>query len=128
MPALLGETLILDVHAGDAELLVFAHGTDHVQLVAVSGIGIGDHRDIDGRRDAASVGGHLAHGDQTVVGVAQRRRCPRAGHVDGGKAGALDGTGADAVVGARRRQHGGLGQQGAQLVGYSHRRILLAVG
>ena len=45
MPAFFGETLILDVEPGDAALLVLAHRARHVELVAIAGVGIGDHRD-----------------------------------------------------------------------------------
>jgi hypothetical protein len=47
MPAFLGGDLVLDVECGDPRLLVLADRADHVDRVAVAGVGIGDDRDGD---------------------------------------------------------------------------------
>ena len=90
MAAFLREDLVLDVHGGDAAPFVFAHRAHHVELVAVAGVGIGDHRQADRARDPAGVVDHLGHAWQAVVGIAERRRGAGAGHVDGSEAGVLD--------------------------------------
>ena len=112
--AFLREALVLDVEPGDAALLVLAHGPRHVELVAVAGIGVGDHRDFHRGGEAAGVVRHLAHGEEAVIGVAERRGGAGAGHVHGGKAGLLDGARADAVVSAGRDQQAVLREQPAQ--------------
>ncbi len=104
--ALLREALVLDVQAGDAAPLVFAHRTGRIELVAVAGIGIGDDRHIDGGGDPAGIVRHLRHGDEPVVGIAERRRGAGAGHVDGIEAGLRDGARGDAVIGAGRDRVG----------------------
>ena len=48
MAALLRRDLILDMEPGDPGFLVLAHGADHIDRVAVAGIGVGDDRDRDG--------------------------------------------------------------------------------
>ena len=51
VPALLRGHLVLDVDPGDPGRLVGADGADHVQRVAVAGVGVGDHRDVHAGRD-----------------------------------------------------------------------------
>ncbi len=105
MAALLGKALVLEMQAGDPALLKFAHRARHVELVTIAGIGIGDHRDFHGGGQTARILRHLGHSDEAVIGIAQRGRSARAGHVDDGKAGLLDDPCADAVIGTRRHDH-----------------------
>ena len=105
MAALLREALILDMQAGDAAPLVFADGARGIELVAIAGVGIGDHRHVDRGRDAPGIVGHLRHGHEAVVRVAERRGRAGAGHVDGRKARLRDGARRNAVIGARRHDH-----------------------
>jgi hypothetical protein len=118
--ALLREALVLDVQPGDAAPLVLAHGAGGVELVAVAGIGVGDHRNVDGRGDTSGIVGHLRHCEEAVVGIAERRRGAGAGHVDRVEAGLHDGARGDAIVGAGRDHHAAALQQLAQLPGSSH--------
>src|SRR5439155_23149697 len=53
--ALLRGDLILDVDGGHAGALVLLHGADHVDRVAVAGIGVGDHRQVPGGDDSRGV-------------------------------------------------------------------------
>src|SRR5205814_9819435 len=70
--------------------------------VALPGVGVGEVRNLDGRREYTRVVGHL--GEARVAEIRQaepRGRGAVARHVDGGKARALDEARGDAVVGAR---------------------------
>ena len=60
VPALLGHHLVLELDPGDAGLLVQLHRADDVDRVAVAGVGVGDHRHVDGGDDPAGVVDHLA--------------------------------------------------------------------
>ena len=124
--ALLREALVLDVQAGDAAPLVLPHRARRVELVAVAGIGIGDHRHVDGRGDAAGIVGHLRHGDEPIVGIAERRRRAGAGHVDRAEAGLRDGARGDAVVGAGRDGQAVALQQLPELPCSTHGRLLVS--
>ena len=66
--AFLREFLILDVNPGNAAVLEFAHRAKDVELVAVAGIGIGDHGPFDGGGDAPGIGHHLGHRDEAKSG------------------------------------------------------------
>jgi hypothetical protein len=46
MPALLRKTLVLDMQSGDAATFILAHRAGGVELVAVAGVSISDHRNI----------------------------------------------------------------------------------
>ena len=77
MPAFFGRDLVLDVERGDPRLLVFADRADHVDCVAVAGIGIGDDRDadrLDRQPDKADI---LGQGQQAEIGVPVRPRTIR---------------------------------------------------
>src|SRR6202023_3286171 len=97
--------LVFNVDTGDSALLVLADCADHVQLVSVPGVGVGDHRYTYRRGDASGVTGHLRHGDQAIVGIAQGCGSSSACHVRGLKTRLLDKAGSDAVVGAWRCDH-----------------------
>jgi hypothetical protein len=56
------KTLVFDMQAGDAAPLVFPNRARRIEFVAVSSIGVGNDRYIDGGGDAAGVVGHLGHG------------------------------------------------------------------
>ena len=90
MAAFLGRNLVFEVKAGDPRLLVFAHRADHVERVAVAGIGVGDDRDpdrLDRHPDKANI---LAKRQQAQIGVAVRPRIAAAGQVDRLEPGLLD--------------------------------------
>jgi hypothetical protein len=126
MAAFLREFLVLDVDAGDPDGLVFAHGPHDVELVAVAGIGVGDDRQGDRRRDARGIRHHLRHRDDAEIGVAQGRGGAGAGHVDRLEAGTLDEPRGDAVIGAGRHHHAVPPQQFAKPRRLRHRLLLLA--
>ena len=98
--AFLREPLVFDMQAGDAAPLVFPNRAGRIEFVAVTGIGIGNDRHIDGGGDAAGVVGHLGHGEEPVVRITQRRRGPGAGHVNRAEAGLSDRSRRYAVIGA----------------------------
>jgi hypothetical protein len=113
--ALLRKTLVFDMDSGDSAPLVLSHCADHVQLVPVSGVGIGDDRYTYRRGDASGIVCHLRHRDQTVIGIAQCCRGSGAGHVHGLEARLLDQPRGDAVIGSRRNDHPVLAQEVAEL-------------
>ena len=100
--AALGRDLVLDVQRGRAAQRVLAHGPHDVELVAVARVGVGDHGDRDRGGEAAEVLGHLGHGQQPVVGVAEGGRRAGARHVHSREARLLDQAGGQRVVGAGR--------------------------
>jgi hypothetical protein len=57
---------------GDTGLLVLLHRADHVDRVAVTGVGIGDERQLAGANDAVRVVDHLAHRHEADVGSAEQ--------------------------------------------------------
>jgi hypothetical protein len=115
VPALLGHHLVLQVDPRDAGLLIALHGPHHVDRVTGARVGVGDHRDADGRDDPAGVVDHLRTGQQPHVGPAdQRRRGAEARHVDDAEPGLLDEPGREGVVGPRRDDRSRTGQQLAQ--------------
>ena len=99
---------------------------NHVQFVAVTGVGVGDHRNIDGTHDAGRVGDHLGHGHQAEIRITVRRGGAGAGHVDRWEAGLSDEPGGDAVIGARSDHHRLGLEQRAQPCGRCHELSYLA--
>jgi hypothetical protein len=82
VPALLGHDLILEVDRGDSGGLVPANRPDHVDRVAIPGVGVGDQRQVDRLGDLAGVVDRLRHRQQPHIGAAQARRGgAEAGHV-----------------------------------------------
>jgi hypothetical protein len=75
--ALLWEALVFDMNASDASLLIFSHSPRCVELVAISGIGVGNDRRIHRGGDAAGIFGHFGHCNEPIVRIPQR--CRRAG-------------------------------------------------
>ena len=120
MPALFGEDLILDVDGGNAVPLELTHGANHVELVAEASIGIGDDGKVDHAGDPARIADHLAHRQQSIVGITVTRRGAGSGHVHDREAGMRDQRGRDAVIGARRDRHAFPPDQVAQLFPSAH--------
>ena len=91
MAALFGHDLIFDVNGGDASALVLLHGADHVERIAVAGVGIGNYAE---RPRPGRCGARCPPSASSSAGrrraAEQRRRCAKAGHVHGGKSGLLD--------------------------------------
>ena len=105
---------------GDRGSLKFAHGAENIQFVAVAGVGIGNHREIDSGRNAPSVADHLRHRQQAEIGIAKRRGGPGAGHVDRLKTGLSDQFRGDAVIGAGGGDHAVLVQQFTEAARLGH--------
>ncbi len=99
MAALLGQDLILDMDASDAGPFVLLHGADHIDLVAVAGVGICNHREVDRRGDASGIVDHFGHAQQPDVRTTEQRcRCAEAGHVHSSEVGLFDQPGTEGVV------------------------------
>ncbi len=99
MAAAFGELLILEMDRSHARSFELANGASDVQLVAVTGVGVGDHGNVHDGGDAPRVLDHLGHGHQAIV--RKPGRCGRActGHVHGGESRLHDQPRGDAVVG-----------------------------
>ena len=103
MAASLGEDLIFDMDSCDTGPLEFLDRAKHVQLIAITGIGVTDQRNRNRIHDPGRIRNHLGHRDQAIVGIAQCHRCTGTGHVsrleprpiDGAPGDAIDGTGGD---------------------------------
>ena len=102
-PHFLGDDLVLEMDRGDTGLLVLLHRADHVDRVAVAGVGVGDERQLDGLSDAVRVVDHLASSSaRPTSGRPSDRRCgAEAGHVHRVESGFLDESSAERVVHAR---------------------------
>ena len=59
VPALLRKHLVFDVNRSDASPLVFAHGAHHIESVAISGVGISNHRQAGGSGNSSSIRHHV---------------------------------------------------------------------
>src|SRR5262249_43936572 len=80
---------------------VLADCPDDADRVAVTIVGVGDHRDGNGVGDVARVEMHLRHGrEPRVRQPEQRKRRAVARHVDGRESGRLENPGAQRVVAA----------------------------
>ena len=122
MAAALRTDLVFDVYGGDAGVFKIAHRAHDVDGVAVTGIGIGDDRNVYGTRDVAGVGGHFLAGDETDVGQPkQRQRNVIAAHVDELEAGFLADHGVQRRGDARREMVFAVAHQRAQLFAFAHR-------
>ena len=103
--ATLRKDLILDVdrrHAGSFECLYRA---EDIQLVSVTGIGIGNEGNVDGAGYAPRIVDHLGHREKAEVRVPERGGGARARHVKSIESGLRDKCRGHAVVGARRNKH-----------------------
>jgi hypothetical protein len=90
MAAFLRAHLILDVECRDPGFLVFADSADHVDRIAIAGIGIGDDRDadrLDRQSDKANI---LGQGQQSEIGIAVGPRIAAAGQINRCEPGLLD--------------------------------------
>ena len=98
MPALLWQDLVFDVNGSDAGPLIVLHATHHVDLIPITGVGISNHREVDGGGDASSVVNHLAHAQQPNIGATQQRRSgPEARHVRRVETRLLDKAGTECI-------------------------------
>mmetsp|Transcript_13780 Transcript_13780/g.42898 ORF Transcript_13780/g.42898 Transcript_13780/m.42898 type:complete len:311 (-) Transcript_13780:14-946(-) len=95
----LGEQLVLNARAGDADLLELADEHARVVEVAVAGVGVDEHRDGRGVRHELPHLGALRPARLVVVADAELGGEGEAGAPDGLEAGLLDDLGGDAVVG-----------------------------
>ena len=109
---------------GDPRLLVLADRADHVDRVAVAGIGIGDDRDadrLDRQPDKADI---LRQGEQPEIGIAVRPRIAAAGQIDRLEPGLLDEPRRQGVIGPRRHRVAAAGNQGSHSLSWCHRALL----
>ncbi len=67
MAAALGEILVLELDGVGAGALELANGTDHVERVAVAGVGVDDEMGIDAIANERQCLGHFGHADQADV-------------------------------------------------------------
>jgi hypothetical protein len=118
--ALFREALVFDMQAGHAAPLIFPHRARRIELVAVAGIRVGNDRHIHGGGNATSVVGHLGHGQKPVIRIAQRRRSPGAGHVDGTETGLDDRSRRYAIIGTGRDRQTAAPQQFPELPTSTH--------
>src|SRR3989475_302337 len=99
MAAALGPDLILQEHAGCTGVDQLVHRADHVQRVAVAGVGVDNDRDLDRAADAIRGRHHLGLREVAEVRQAELRgRHAVAGAEGQGKAGALHELRAQRVV------------------------------
>ena len=123
--AALRERLVLDVQCGDARRRVRAHGAHDVELVAEPRVGVGDDRHGDGLRDPGRVDGdealdHLAHPEQSEIGIAEAAGDAAARGVHRGEARARGEPRRQPVVDARRDNGVAAGEQLSQRDVRSH--------
>ena len=102
---------------GDAGAFVVLHGADDIEFVAVTGVGIGDERDVDGACHSGGVGNHFGFGQQSEIRVAVPERGACAGHVDEGETGLGDEHRGQTVIGAGGGEHAGFAEEGAEFGG-----------
>src|SRR5207248_9332672 len=124
MPAFFGRELVLDVERGDPRLLVFADRADHVDCVAVAGIGIGDDRDadrLDRQPDKADI---LRQGKQAEIGIAVGPRISASRQIDRFEPGLLDEPRPQRVIGSRHHRVAATGNQGSHSLSWRHRALL----
>ncbi len=127
VPAFFRRHLVLDVEGGDPGLFVFPDRADHVERVAVAGVGIGDHRDshrLDRQPDKAHV---LRERQQAEIGIAVRPRIAAAGQVDRLEAGLLDEPRGERVISAGHHRVPAALDQTAHLLPHRHRLSPFAV-
>ena len=96
---------------GDPRLLVFADRADHVDRIAVAGVGIGDDRDadrLDRQPDKADI---LRKGEQAEIGIAVGPRIAAAGQIDRLEPSLLDEPRRQSVLGPGRHRVAAAGDQ-----------------
>src|SRR5438270_1373618 len=104
VPAFLGPNLVFNMQAGNACTLVLMNGTSHVDWVAIASISVRDERQVarngsDDSRNGGSTAHHLAHGQQTNIGLSEDTGSrPKACHVDGRKSCLSDEAGAQGII------------------------------
>ena len=130
MPAFLGPYLVFDMYAGHACALVLTNGTPHIDRVAIASISICDERQVahDGSDDSSNGGSaahHLAHGQQTNIGLSENTgSCTKACHVDGRKSCLSDKAGAQGIICSGGNDQVRAGKQFTQACGGAHGQVL----
>src|SRR5205807_816866 len=122
--------LVFNMQAGNACTLVLMNGTAHVDRVAIASISVRDERQVArDRSDDSSNGGsaahHLAHGQQTNIGLSEDTgSCPKACHVDGRKSCLSDETGAQGIISSGGNDQVRAGKQFTQASSAAHGQVL----
>ncbi len=101
MAAALRSLLVLELDPSRAGALEELDRPDDVDHVTVALVGVGDHRDRDGGRDALDVCGHLGLRDETHVRETVNRGGAVPAHVHGFEAGLLEDPRDEAAVRTR---------------------------
>ena len=71
MATLLGHDLIFDMDPGNASLLERPHRMAHVDRVAITSIGIGEHRKMSCRHDPTCILGHLIQTEKSYIRLSE---------------------------------------------------------
>ena len=111
VPAFLRADLVFDMERGNTALLVLAHAAHHVDRIAVTGVHVGDDRNIHGFDRARNEQQVLGHGQQADVGITAGARVAAAGEINRIEAGGLHQPCGQRVVGAGRDQVTGRAEQ-----------------
>ena len=120
MAAFFRKTLILEMEGGDAGALEGARRGLRIERIAVTGIGVGNDRNVDHihhRRQPVDDG---VHGNQAEIGNAGRARDRAAAGIDRGEAGLRDEPRREPVIGARRHGDVARGEQVSQFCRSAH--------
>jgi hypothetical protein len=121
MAAALGKILVLELNGAGAGALEQAHGTLHVERVAVAGIGVDDQVGRHAVADQRHGVGHLAHADEADVGPPEPAVGDRgARNVKGVEAGLLGDQRGKRVMDAGRDHDRRLRQAGPQRAPGAH--------
>src|SRR5260370_23573224 len=130
MSAFLGPNLVFDMQAGNACAFVLMNGTPYVDRVAIASISVCDDRQVardgsDDSRNGGSAAHHLAHGQQTNIGLSDNTgSCPKACHVDGRKSCLSDEAGAQGIICSGGNDQGRAGKQFTQAGSVAHGQCL----
>ena len=114
MAAFLWQQLVLDLHGRGAGGLQLADRAHDVQHFAVTGVGIHDERQLRRPVNAADMVAELVQADDAQVRQPHRGRDRRARDIEAFEAGPLGEQAGHRVVGARRPQDAGPGQEGGE--------------
>ena len=104
MAAALGRDLVFDMDRRHAGPLKFSHATHEIHRVAVTGVGIGDDRNLYRRDYLYGSLDRFRHGDQADVRDAHATRDRAAAQIGGFKTGFLNESGRKTVETAGRDQ------------------------
>ena len=122
MAAALRVDLVLDVAAGNAQVLQDVHGAGGAQRLAETCVRVDERGQPRGAGDLVTARRHFAQGRQADVGQGQRRRHDGARDVHPFEAQALDQQRGEGVEGAREAQEPPRGQPGPQGQAFLGRR------